>query len=221
MDAVTAVGMINDDPSMPLTMLGDPGKGTWFLTVCPGGKSLVFSGPNQPPPAAVSPGTLAQQALASMQLPAPAFGTNPPVGGPGNSMPIVNLPTLFWANPAAWKPLSVTASAGGVSATATAVPQELVVDPGDDTGAISCSGPGRAYDPNLPIQSQVQCAHTYTWSSAGQPGNAYTLRAHVLFRVTWRANTGQGGDFGLVPGQTLSMALPVGEVQSIQVGSTS
>jgi hypothetical protein len=53
-----------------------------------------------------------------LNLPAPTVST-----APSGGKAIVNLESWLWIDPAQWTPITATATAGGITATATATPQ--------------------------------------------------------------------------------------------------
>lgn len=124
-------------------------------------------------------------------------------------------------DPSQWSQRQATASVPGVSATVVAVPQKVVWDMGDGR-TVTCDGPGRAYDPSAPYASQSpECGHTYTRSSAGQPGppaNAYVLTATVHWHATWTSSgVAGGGDLGIVTSTSDPLALRANEIQTVVV----
>jgi hypothetical protein len=187
--------------------------GAWFLFTCQGnfpgtGGGLVWlpttGGPSAPLP---PPEVLAQQAVNQLSLVAPRIETSP--GGEQ----LVNLPTWLWLAQSAWAPMSATASVPGVSVTATASPSAVTWTLGDGTTLV-CQGPGTPYAPGGdPSAPSPDCGHTYRQSSAGQPGQAYTVSAAVTWGVTWVG----GGQSGSLPALTTTSTttLRVAESQAI------
>jgi hypothetical protein len=216
-DGESAVNLINANSSTSITINGVPGAGTWYLITCPGTTpSLTFVGASAgqaaPPPLA-QPIALAQQALATMHLPAPRLGMSPP-----STAEVVNFQDWLWVDSAMWRPLSATASVGAVAATATATPDRVVYDMGDG-GQVVCTGPGTPY--NLAVSPDAQstgCSYRYANSSAGQQSNRYTATATIYWHVTWTAvGAPGGGDLGEIPGDTASTQVEVDEVQALNV----
>lgn len=150
------------------------------------------AGGTVPPPSA---GALAVQALNRTPLPAPTVTMSPN----GNDIPLlVNLPTFLWIDPAQWRPVTASASAGPVTSTVTAAPERVVWNMGNgDT--VTCNGPGAPYVPSLPDDAQPSnCSYTYRASSARSPDKTFTVTATVEWRVTWTAvGAPGGGDLGL------------------------
>ena len=216
-DPTSAASLINDNPNASVTVLGDPGKGTWYLITCPGGISLVFSGPNQPaPPAVPNPQVLAQEAVASLQLATPSVSTAPPL----SAYTAVNMDTWFYIDRSVWHQLSATASVAGVSATATAVPTETVwttceVSPtpctrDEGSGTLTCSGPGVPYDEQLAATGKPPCVYYYA-----APGT-YRLTATIYYSVTWTARGAPGGGtLGLIAGPSTTVPIQVDEIISV------
>jgi hypothetical protein len=203
---------------------GGPTPGGWFSVTCfnrvTGASTTqtewITSPAAKAPPTpsaatpTVAPRVLALQAERSLRLPAPLLHFNPAAAS------VVNLPTWLWVDPSVWHPLSVTASAGPVSATAVATPEAVTWQMGDG-GAVVCAGPGRPFDPALPAEQQAtSCGYTFRSSSLGQPstdGNpdaaAYTVRATITWAVSW---TAQGA-----PGQGVLPSLSTDGTASVRV----
>jgi hypothetical protein len=168
-----------------------PGSGHWDFKTCNG----KFVGPVWIPSAG------AGQDAKTVQLPLPDAGISP------TGDQLVRLPMWVWIKN--WAPVSVTASGGGVSSTVTGTPQSATWNFGDGTPVISC-GPGRA--------GTSDCSHTYSKSSADQPGEAYTVTVTTRWHVTWAASgAAGGGDLGFID-RTSTFPIRVGEQQSINNG---
>jgi hypothetical protein len=169
--------------------------------------------PGAPP---VDPNSLAVQAERSIVLPDPEIGTNP------SGTSVVNLATWLWIDPGVWRAYEVTATAGPVSATASAVPTSVTWSMGDG-GSVTCAGPGVPYDVGMAGGAQAtNCSYKYVVSSAGQPsvdGNpddgAFSVTATISWSVSWSAQGAAGGG-ALPPLSTSSTsALRVEQVESL------
>jgi hypothetical protein len=214
----SAVNLINTNSSTSITINGVPGAGTWYLITCPGTTpSLIFEGAPAGQAAAplAQPAALAQQALATMHLPAPRIGMSPP-----NTAEIVNFQDWLWVDSSMWHPISATASVGSVAATATATPQRVVYDMGDGNQVV-CSSAGTPYNPaTAPGAQSTSCSYRYANSSAGQPNNLYAASATIYWHVTWTAvGAPGGGDLGEIPGDTATTQVAVDEVQALNTAS--
>jgi hypothetical protein len=161
------------------------------------------------PPA---PGVLAALVRQHLVLPLPVIQSSPAPG----SLQLTRLPTWLWISHAVWTPVSKTAAVPGESVTATATPVSLTWHPGDGS-AVTCKDPGvpytSAYSPSSP---SPDCGHTYTRSSAGQPGGAYHVTATITWDITW---TGTGGAGGMLPPlfTTAATAMRVAESQAVNI----
>ena len=208
---------------------GGPTPGGWYSVTCTDlatGQSVTQTVwiADQPAPVAptVSPYSVALQAERSIQLPRPSLHLNP------SAAAVVNLPTWLWIDAALWRPYSVSASVGAVTATAVARPVSVTWSPGDGS-AVTCPGPGTPFDSELPAAGQsTDCSHTYETSSAGQPSSdglpddaSFPVRATVTWAVTWSTVGGAGG--GTLPAlvTTASTSLRVEQVESVNSGLTS
>lgn len=60
-------------------------------------------------------------------------------------------------------------------------------------------------------EDAATCAHTYTWPSVDEPGDAYTVEARVWFDTWWTTN---------VPGQPTGALDPISRetVRTLRVG---
>lgn len=184
---------------------GDTRPGRWLRKICgqdatsPGTATVIWV------PQRTDPQVLAEKAVREADLPTPAVVTNPSVDQPL----LVNLPTWLALDPAAWAPVDVSASAGGVTVTAVAVPERVVWDLGNSE-QLTCDGPGSVYDRSRPAAGQApMCSYTYR-----QPGQ-YRITATVEWRVTWQAvGVPGGGDLG-VARRSNTVPVRVTEVQTV------
>lgn len=176
--------------------------GQWYVLSCGGVPYIPSTGvfwiaaASGPPTSTGQPDPLelAEKAADSITLPAPSIDMNP------TRYSVVNLPTWLWIDPSAWHPMTASASAGGVTATAVATPSTVTWSMGDG-GTEVCDGPGIPYDQEQPAsQQQTYCSYTYRRSSFGQPSadgdpndGAYTVTATIGWAVTWTAIGAPGG----------------------------
>ncbi|WP_233160118.1 hypothetical protein [Pseudonocardia sp. MH-G8] len=197
----------------------DPGEdGAWYLWRCSGDgfrDSLyrppvwIPDGEQATDAAGPSPAELAAQARERLRLPDPAVAASP-VGDQ-----LVNLPTWLWLD-GDWAPVEATASVPGVSVTARAIPESATWVMGDGSELV-CRGPGTPYTAGAdPAAPSPDCGHTYRRSSAGRPGEVFTVSVSVSWTVTW-SGAGDGGTF---PGLTTSggAAFRVAESQALVTG---
>jgi hypothetical protein len=196
--------------------------GSWYSITCSGPTSSttqnlwISAGTPAPPAPTVDPRTVALQAENELHLPSPVVSFNPA------NAAVVNLPTWLWVNPAIWHPYSITATVGGVAATATASPVSVTWSMGDGD-SVGCGGPGSVYQPELPSSAQTtNCSYVYPMSSAGQASpngssdqSAFTVTATVAWQVSWTVQGATGG--GVLPGldTTARASLPVMQVESV------
>lgn len=174
----------------------------------------------KPPPAdrpdAVTPKMLAELASAHTTVPdthvtlAPAGATK------------VNLPTWAWLDKTQFKPVSVTAYIPGMSATTTAKPVSLKLEPGtDDSELHPASGEctfnadgsiGTAYKPG-DADKTPPCGITYLRAS-GDSG-PFKLRATITWKISW-TGTGNPGQHSLGTGTFgTTQDVTVDEIQAI------
>ncbi len=162
-------------------------------------KDYFWVDQGDPPPAdvenAVTPEILAELAYSEIRVPgtevtlAPAQATK------------VNLPTWAWLDGAQFQPVSVTASVPeiGISATATAEPVSLKIQPGTpDAETYPASGVceidnGRIGEPYAKGKANrtPPCGVQYLRSSGD---GTFPLQATVTWEVHWTGSGGTGGD---------------------------
>ena len=162
---------------------------------------------------AVDPVQLASEALERTPLPEPKITMAPAPHIPQ----LVNLTTYGWLPATQWRPATASASAGGVTSTVTATPKRVIWDMGQGDQVV-CDGPGVPYRFDLPDEQQPSdCHYTYRRSSAGQPGNAYTVTATVEWATTWSVTGAPGGgNLGTVR-RSASTQVRVAELQVVNV----
>lgn len=165
-----------------------------------------------PPEAGLSPEVAAQLVVAQMDLKAADIGIVPE-DAPGR-IGAVGAPVYMWTTPGptTFGPQVLTASAGGVTITATAKVDRIVWSMGDGT-SVTCRTPGTVYQDRFGFNPSPDCGHRYTRTSAGKPGNAYPVTATSFWVVKW---TGPGGSSGQIPlTLTATTSIQVGELQAL------
>lgn len=191
-------------------MGGQPeGDGAWYMRMCyasSGDYEVAVGGWVWfPGPPLITPQILAQRAVDSLQLPTPWIRLSPAESAPQ----VTFVPTWLWLDPLVWEPRSATASAGGMSVTATGVPVSVTWSTGDG-GQVVC-GPGTAWvsgtDPAAP---SPDCGHTYNAASRDAPGGRFTVTATITWQVTWAG----AGASGTEPALTSTASVPVLVVES-------
>lgn len=149
--------------------------------------------------------SLARSAVASLTLAFPEPRTNPAIDH--DQLPGID--TWLWVDPAAWEPVSATATIPGLSATVTATPTHVSWDPGDGSSPVVCDGPGTPYDRSRPPEEQTSdCTHRY------QDRGRYEVVATVHWELSWTASDGDGGTLASV-GRSTSFVLRVAERQAV------
>ena len=204
-------GMAQPQPPQTEAVWEGHTDGAIYLCEVPaghGGMSVVgflmqywaLTAPVTPP----DPATLAQQAVASMQLQAVRVGIVPEARA--GSVGLVGMPNWMWVSaPDAqtFGPITRTASAGGWSVSATAKVASVSWDMGDGQ-VVMCAGPGTPYAESYGAASSPDCGHTYT-----RQGD-YTVRATSHWVVAW-SGIGQAGTISL--DLTQATGVTIGEAQ--------
>lgn len=198
---------------------GPPGPSdSWYDAWCVGGsigpQSVVYLVEAAPGTVdIVTPAQVAQIAVSDLLLRPPTVSMAPPGG-----KAIVNLKSWLWISPADWQPITATATAGGITATATATPQYVVWAMGDGN-KVTCDGPGAAYNTSIPDQDQsTTCGYTYQETSGNAPNQQFTITATIEYDVTWTsAGVAGGGDLGDIAGQSTMIPITVDEIGTVIV----
>lgn len=193
----------NTDGVVYQCMIPNPAGSSYWTT-------YVWQATAEPGPA---PRELADQAIAQMDFRAGQLGMNPGA----DALSVVGLQTWLWiADPdeSTVGPMTRSASAGAVTVTATARLDEVEWDMGE--GSVTCDGPGTPYGPTSGAGESPTCGYTYTRSSAGRPGQAYTVTATSRWVVEWAG----GGESGEIPLEfSRSADIRVAEIQTLVTGS--
>ncbi len=187
------------------------GPGTWYRKVCTDANGQSSATVVWVPARAVDPAQLAEQASDRAPIPLPDVHLNPPESGEQ----VVNLETWMWIDPSAWQPVSATASAGGVTVTASAQPESVRWAMGNGD-VVTCAGSGTPYDLNRPSREQhTDCSYVYRRSSASAPGGTFTATATATWHVTWTAaGAAGGGDLGSVS-RNATFTVRVAEIEAV------
>ncbi|MEU4507399.1 ATP/GTP-binding protein [Streptomyces sp. NPDC024089] len=160
---------------------------------------------------AIDPEVVAQQAVSRMKL------SGPEIASPrASGRYVVGMPTWMWVEkgPSTFGPNSTSATAGGVTVTATAEVTQIVWSMGDGA-QVTCTGPGTAYTAAYGQQESPTCGHTYTRTSASQDGGKFTVTATATWSVDWRVNGGgETGQFTEVRQSQEQVA--IGELQVVR-----
>jgi hypothetical protein len=157
------------------------------------------------PTVPVDPAKVARQAIASMALRAIDIGIVPQPGP--NSIGIVGMPVWMWVDRPAentFGPITRSATAGGVTVSATAKVTKIIWGMGDGA-TVTCTDAGRPYADSYGKRSSPTCGYTYTKAKAD-----YLISAHSYWVITWRGG-GQAGTINM--DFTAATTIHVGEVQ--------
>jgi hypothetical protein len=160
----------------------------------------------------MTPEQAAEAVVRRMDLRAADIGIVPE-DRPG-SIGAVGAPVYMWTarGPATFEPQTLTASAAGITISATARVDRIVWSMGDGA-TVTCRTPGTPYEDRYGFNPSPDCGHRYTRTSAGQPGNAYPITATSFWVVDW---TGPGGSAGQITlDLTSRTSIQVGELQAL------
>lgn len=175
--------------------------------------------PPESMPLAVSPKILAEYAYEELPIPGTDISMNP------EDKQTVNLDTWVWLDKGKFKPVDVTASLDledgtHLSATTTAKPTSLTLEPGTDD-AKTYPGSGKCVVKNGQLGEEYSagkkdetppCGIRYLRAS-GQNGS-YPLKATLTWDISWKGSDGTSGD---LPSGSFSTTenVTVKEIQSI------
>lgn len=192
----------------------EPGDGAVYNCFQPQTDLLIWVWAQDPPPnsgAGPTPREVAQIAIEQMDLRAIDIGITPEQGK--DSIGIVGMPVWMWAaNPDSHTvgPITESATAGGITVTATAKLHKITWDMGDGT-TVKCTSAGTPYKASYGNQKSPDCGHTYEKSSSKKSDGKYTVTATSDWVITWEG-AGQTGTIRL-NGLTRTVAIAVGEAQ--------
>lgn len=191
-----------------------PGDGVVYNCYQPETDLLIYIWAQNPPPNSGAGATLrdvAQLAINQMDLKAINIGITPKPGA--DSIGLVGMPVWLWASsPDAhtWGPATASATAGGITVTATARVDEITWDMGDGN-KVTCTNAGTPYKALYGDTKSPDCGYVYMKSSSNQPGGTYTVTATSDWVIAW-SGAGQTGTVRL-NGLTRSVQIAVGEAQ--------
>ena len=202
------------NPQPPATALAWAGHTDGAIYDCALPRSGVFGGLqymfwSATAPAGPDPRVLAQQAIASMNLRPISIGIVPE-DRPG-SVGLVGMPVWLWAaspDAQSWGPITRSASASGVTVTATAKVQRVRWQMGDGA-VVVCTGPGTEYQDRFGKADSPTCGYTY------RKQGTYTVRAESQWSVVW---SGMGASGTIPVLLTDSTTITIGELQVITTG---
>ncbi|MER7568902.1 ATP/GTP-binding protein [Streptomyces sp. NPDC097941] len=162
-----------------------------------------------PPQETVDPAVLAQRAVDSMTLLGPDIAS-PRAAGKYT----VGVPMWMWVNQSAttYGPNTASASAGGITVTATAKVSKIVWKMGDGA-SVTCNGPGTPYTSSEGMAQSPTCGHVYSKTSAGAQSAKFPVTATSTWTINWQGG-GQAGQLTEVRQTNVQVA--VGEVQVVR-----
>ncbi|WP_244929236.1 hypothetical protein [Nocardioides sp. W7] len=192
----------------------EPGDGAVYTCFQPQTSMLVYIWSLDTPEgsgAGPSPRDVAELAVKQMNLSAINIGIAPKPGP--DSVGLVGMPVWMWVQSPdehTFGPITATASAGGMTITATARVLRVTWDMGDGTEVV-CERAGTPYLPSYGRKDSPDCGHVYERSSAREPDEAYTVTATSSWVITW-SGAGQTGTIRL-NGLNRSTQIQIGEAQ--------
>ncbi|MFC7915410.1 hypothetical protein [Streptomyces sp. NPDC057386] len=191
-------------------------KGKVYNVTCPGAGRELMGGStwslNPPPGFGGGPTAeeLAQEAIKKMRLLGADIRTAPGAGKTG----LVGMPVWIWNNKTlrTWGPITDSASAPGITVTATATVKKIEYVMGDG-GTEVCTTAGTPYEKRFGGRPSPDCGYLYTKTSASQPDNAFTVKATTTWVVHW-VGGGQEGDITTTR-EAEPAQITIGEAQAV------
>ncbi|MEU0031758.1 ATP/GTP-binding protein [Streptomyces sp. NPDC006335] len=207
------------DPQPPAGSLDweghEPGDGAVYEQTCGWGgvdgdtivRMVWLADP--PPQETVDPAVLAQRAVDSMTLLGPDIAS-PRAAGKYT----VGVPMWMWVNQSAttYGPNTASASAGGITVTATAKVSKIVWRMGDGA-SVSCNGPGTPYQASEGMAQSPTCGHVYSKTSAGAKSGRFPVTATSTWTIDWQGG-GQAGQLTEIRQTNVQVA--IGELQVVR-----
>jgi hypothetical protein len=140
--------------------------------------------------------------------------------GTDASPAVVHYPLWFAVSDVQWSPVSGTATVAGLSATVTAGPTRLILDPGDGGNRVSCIGPGPQWHLGMAEPARPPaCSYSYRNASSIAPnGRSWPVQLTIEWRVNWTATNGEAGDLGSIT-TTSGYAIPVREIEAVEAAT--
>ncbi|MFE4720416.1 ATP/GTP-binding protein [Streptomyces sp. NPDC056728] len=155
----------------------------------------------------IDPAVVAQQAVDKMDLGGPRIAS-PRAAGKYT----VGVPMWMWVNPSAtsYGPNSASASAGGITVTATAEVSSIRWSMGDG-GSVTCNGPGTKYRDSYGMSDSLTCGYRYKASSKKRADGRWHGTATSTWSIHWEVTGGGEGD--LTQQAATAFTVHVGEMR--------
>jgi hypothetical protein len=174
-----------------------------------------LANPPDRPGTGPTPYQVAQLAIKQMNMHAITVGLAPmPTEANPKAMGVIGVPVWMWVqNPTSttYGPIGASASAGGITVTATATVERVAWDMGDGSAPINC-GQGTPYNSSVDgTKPSPDCGYTYQKTSWNKPNHEYTVTANSYWKVDW-AGAGQQGTIRL-PALVSTVHIKEGELQ--------
>ncbi|MFI9040910.1 ATP/GTP-binding protein [Streptomyces sp. NPDC053726] len=190
----------------------DPERNDLYFRSCSNGDQNNPDGfvvvPQGQPAPQVDLQELAQRAVDSMTLLGPDI-TSPRTAGKYT----IGVPMWMWVNQSAttYGPNRASASAGGVTVTATAKVSKMVWTMGDGA-TVTCNGPGTPYQGSEGMAQSPTCGHVYEKSSSGAQKGKFAVTATSTWTIDWQG----GGAVGqLTEIRQTNVQVAIGELQVV------
>ena len=120
---------------------------------------------------------------------------------------LVGVPTWLWVGD--WATRQATATLDGVTASVTATPVRSDWSASPSGSVVTCEGPGTAYDPARPSDTQTSTCTMFVETAGTQQ-----LTVTVTYAISWSASTGERGDLDPLT-RVATVGVVVDQVQAL------
>ena len=104
---------------------------------------------------------------------------------------LVGLATFVWLDETSLEPIVAEASIPGLTATATATPSRIILDPGDGSEPLECNPDAAPYTSGA--DSESGCTHTFQRVSSISDSGTWDFTVTLHWDVTWVNSLGGSG----------------------------
>ena len=186
---------------------------------------IIESTPQRP---GADPISLVKSALSSVDLHAPTVGVGAYVYPKYEQWGLswwVGAPMWLWVDAKddhQWGTHTISATADGLTVTATVTAKKVSFDPGDGSPPVTCRSAGtfRPWNVRDPLSHHSPSGCEYTYPHTNELGNMnsrYEVSATVTWEVVWTATDGEAGSFTVDVPSTSSPSIHVGEIRAVMV----
>jgi hypothetical protein len=174
---------------------------------------VVWLAPGESP-GPPDPGELATTAVGLLRLAQADVHTAPHPPDPT----YIGVENWLWVPGEQWQTLRKTVSAGGISVTVAAVPEQVVWDLGPRSE--TCYAAGAVWRDGMTDAANTSCSYAYDVTSEAHADDVFPIRATIRYRVSWTCSgacSSVSGSLGLVDAPAGTGAMRVLQRQTVVV----